>query len=404
MMDNHKEFYKAAILTAQRQYADIIGGGEVESDSIRNEYALIKRVAEEGLRFPELWEQTAVYIHTIFGAVERWGEWSEWLPILEAGRGMLTDKPHSLLRIIHWLGHVYYLHRNFEDALIVLTNGLAVAKEADPKFAALIQQRLCNIYLEMDEITSAKLAADEALAYCHQLDRDDALRASVHNSIGLVAMQMGEVEEAVGHYKTAVSIWKKQSLLTQLSRTETNLGVAYFQLAQFDDATLYFERALAHLEQLDSPVDKLKTINNLASIYYMQAAYEQAEKILVKAISESRQLVGIYHVRGSLSHNLGNTLVALKRFGEAEVHLNNSLYLWQMVNDEIEAANTHDTLGEMFQAQQDFEQAIAHYQQAVNLAKNHPHNPTAVNLLHHCEKEIGVCCQALLGQARLGHS
>jgi tetratricopeptide (TPR) repeat protein len=396
MMDNPKDIYKAAILKAQQKYTDVTGGGERAADRLRAEHASMKLVAEEGLRFPELWRQTAVYIYTIFHAVERWGEWSEWTLILEEAKVILTDKPRLLLKIEYWLGHIYYLHRNFEDALTVLTNALAMAKQVNSQITPLIQQRLCNIYLAMEKCDAAKLMGTEALAYCHQPEQDAALTAAIYNSIGLVAMQMNEVEEAVDYFQTAVSLWKKQKSLTQLSRTETNLGVAYFQLSYFDNAIIHFKSALVHLKQLNSPVDRLKTINNLASIYYMQAAYKKSEDILMNAIVESRELTGIYHLRGSLNHNLGNTLLALNRFGEAEVYLNNSLHLWQIANDRLEAANTHDTLGELFQAKKAFAQAIVHYQQAVAFAKAYPENHRANNLIQNCEREIKICRAQLL--------
>ncbi|VAW34253.1 hypothetical protein MNBD_CHLOROFLEXI01-267 [hydrothermal vent metagenome] len=396
MTNAAKEIYTAAILNGQQEYMRVIARGERAADLIRSEHESMKRAAEEGLRFPQLWEQTAVYIDTLFSAIERWGEWSEWMILLQKAKVVLTDKPRSLLRILYWLGHIYYLHRNFEDALAMLTNALTIAKQADPPFIPLIQQRLCNIYLSMGKCDAARSIGVDALTYCHQLEEADALAASIHDSVGLVAMQMGLYEEAVDHFKTAVSLWKQQHLQTQQSRTETNLGVAYFQLSQFDNAITHFKHALAHLEQLNSPVDRLKTINNLASIYYMQAAYKKAEKLLIKAIAEGRKLAGAYHLRGSLSHNLGNTLLALERFGEAEVYLNSSLHLWHIANDILEAANTHDTLGELFQAKQSFEKAIIHYKQAIAFAKEHLDNLQAQTLLQNCEREIEMC-KAQLG-------
>ncbi len=390
-MESPKAVYKAAILAAQQKYVDLISMGERVADSVRAEHAVIMRVAEEGLRFPQLWEQTAVYIHTIFSAIERWGEWTEWTHIMEEAKIVLANKPRSYLRVVYWLGHAYYLHRNFEDALALLSDALAKAKEHNPQLTPLIQQRLCNIYLAMGSCDMAMSLGVDALELCQQQTQNDALTAAIHNSMGLVAMQMNEVENAISYFKTAVSFWKNQHALTQLSRTEINIGVAYFQLSQFDNAITYFKRALSHLEQLNSPVDRLKTINNLASIYYMQTKYAQSEKILVNAIEESHQLAGIYHLRGSLSHNLGNTLLALKRFGEAEVYLNNSLHLWQMAHDRLEAANTHDTLGELFKTKKEFMQAINHYQLASAFAKEHLPNPQAKTIIHNCEQEIEIC-------------
>ncbi len=387
MTSKAKEIYTAAILNGQQEYMRMIARGERAADLLRNDHESMKRIAEEGLRFPQLWEQTAVYIDTLFSAIERWGEWSEWMTLLQKANVVLVSKPRSQLRILYWLGHIYYLHRNFEDALTVLTNALPIAEQTDPPFMPRIQQRLCNIYLSMGKCDVALAIGREALTDCHQ----HALAASIHDSVGLVSMQMGLYKEAIDHFKTAVSQWNKQNLQTQQSRTETNLGVAYFQLAQFDNAIIHFKHALAHLEQLNSPVDRLKTINNLASIYYMQAAYKKAEKLLINAISEARKLAGAYHLRGSLSHNLGNTLLALKRFGEAEVYLNSSLHLWHIANDTLEAANTHDTLGELFQTKQAFTKAITHYQQAIALAKEHLDTVQAQTLLKNCEREIEAC-------------
>ncbi|MCP5094337.1 MAG: tetratricopeptide repeat protein [Chloroflexi bacterium] len=394
-MNDAKAVYKRAILKAQQMYVDRIGEGDRGADKVRNEHDLILRMAEEGFRYPDLWEATAVYVQAIFGAVERWGEWPAWTSLLQQAAARLRDKPRSFLQVAHWLGHLYYLHRNFEDAVALLTDAYAVARQSVPEFAAQLQQRLCNVYLGMGDLEAAQMAADDALLLCRQYDGSDVLAAAIWNSAGLVAMRRNAHDDAIVAFNTAVSIWQQQRLLTPLSRCEINLGVVYFQLGQYGDAGIHFQHALQHLEMFSSPVDKLRAVNNLASAYYMQQAYAQGEKILLQAIAESCQLAGIYHVRGSLNHNLGNTLLALKRYGEAEVYLMNSLHLWEMANDELEKANTHDTLGELFQAQGKFAQAMHHFQEALNLAQQYPGNVMAENLLQHCEKEIGTCTAQL---------
>lgn len=390
-MDRPKDIFKAAILNLQQEYADVINAGESKADSAHKDHPLMMQAAENGLRFPELWEQTAVYIYAIFSAIERWGEWAEWTPILEEGKSILADKPQSYLSIIYWLGHVYYLNRNFEDALVLLTDALAIAKHHNSPFIPQIQQRLCTIHLAMGAGDAAKVMGTEALAQCQKHKHSKTLMAVIHNTLGLVALQTNEAEEAIGYFKTAVSLWQKQDSLTQLSRTESNVGVAYFQLSQFDNAIIYFKRALSHLAHIESPVDRLKTKNNLASIYYMQEKYAQSEKVLVDAIEESHQLAGMYHLRGSLNHNLGNTLLALNRFGEAKIYLSNSLDLWEMANDMLEAANTYDTLGELYQEKKAFMKAILHYERAIDLAKEQLPNPQADAIIENSEREIKAC-------------
>lgn len=395
-MNKSLSIYKTAILNGQHFYAQAIREGEGPADEVQAEHATLFRLAEEGCQIPDIQDATVDYIYTILGAVERWGEWSLWTELLQQLAQQLPKINAPYLKTIYWLSHFYYLNRNFEDALSVLLEAQDIAIHiAAPKLLGQVQQRLANVYLAMGKLSEAENVMQDALLLCKELEEAWALVAALWNTAGLVWLQQGKPDQAIEAFNKALALWEKQQVKIPLSRCELNMGVAYFQQGHYEQAADHFNRARAYMEKLSSPVDMLRVINNLASSYYMQGKYGQGEKILIEAISKSRQLVGIYHIRGSLNHNLGNILLAQKRYGEAEVYLQNSLQLWDLANDLLERANSLDTLGELYQTQQQFRKALNAYQEAYQLIQQYPDHVAAQHLAAQCVKEIKKC-EALL--------
>lgn len=79
--------------------------------------------------------------------------------------------------------------------------------------------------------------------------------------------------------------------------------------------------------------------------------------------------------------SLGNTLLALERWEEARFYLEESIRLWQKVNDEVEQANIVGTLGEWHELRKEWATAVAYYDEALSLLTAYPEQPWARHLV-----------------------
>ena len=389
------QLYINAIKRAQNNYLLLFEKGELAAEAVRSEHDLILKIAIEGFEQSEVQAQTANFVFKIFHIIERWGEWPQWQSVLEDAQDLFKNNSSEWMKIKYWLAQICYFYRNFEDALDMLKELYPKAQNGKPRFAALISLALCNTYLAKGNVEIANQYGERALRF-FPTDSMDLVAAAILNSLGLVAIQANDPKTAISHFEKAIKIWHEHQEITLLSRGETNLGAAFFQLSEYENATKCFEKAHTHLDFLNRPVDTLKAVNNLASIYYMQENFTQAVDVLMAAIEKSRHLHGIYHLRGSLNHNLGNALLSLKRFGDAEVYLMNTLQLWDRANDPKEKLFTIETLGELFQESERFEQAIQFYSEAVSMGGQYLDSQGLSQLEERCKAGIRVCEARLL--------
>lgn len=131
-----------------------------------------------------------------------------------------------------------------------------------------------------------------------------------------------------------------------------------------------------------------------------------AEVTFRQGVTTAQKLQGMFHLRGSLTHNLGNTLLALGRLVEARGYLEKSIVLWQQANDPIEQANSMGTLGELFEAQLGWVSAVSCYEQALDLLAAYPDHSWAQKLVTQfqvAQARCAVQADPTSGQAETTH-
>jgi tetratricopeptide (TPR) repeat protein len=198
--------------------------------------------------------------------------------------------------------------------------------------------------------------------------------------LGLIDLETGAFAASERQFQQALSCWSGLDKPTQLARTWLNLGTTYQWQGRLVEAKRCYEQAHEVLLPTANVVDKLKVLNGLGTLHYMAAAFVAAEMVFRQGLAEARQLQGLYHLRGSLNHNLGNTLLALGRWGEARLYLEKSILLWRQANDEVEQANSMGTLAELDEQQGEWATAVAHYEAALRLLLPYPEHQWAQKL------------------------
>ena len=205
-------------------------------------------------------------------------------------------------------------------------------------------------------------------------------QAALYNSLGLLDLESGVFAESEAWFYKAITLWRELDDPTQLARACLNLSVVYQKQNRWTEAKVCYEQASAALSATDSVVDKLKALNALGTLQYMTEDFSAAVATFRQGVSAAQQLQGMYHLRGSLTHNLGNALLALGKLVEARGHLEKSIGLWQQANDVVERANSLGTLTEVFEAQTEWALAASSYEQALELLSFYKDHPWAQKL------------------------
>ena len=112
---------------------------------------------------------------------------------------------------------------------------------------------------------------------------------------------------------------------------------------------------------------------------------------------EVKELNIMYHLRGSLTHNLGNTLLALGILEEARLYLDQAIAFWEQADDDLELANSVGTLAEVYEADEAWQTAVATYDQALELLVNYPDHSWAKRLRQNFTEAKEKCARQLAG-------
>ncbi|HRQ38832.1 MAG TPA: tetratricopeptide repeat protein [Chloroflexota bacterium] len=352
---------------------------ETQPDRWQAQQEAVWQAVAAGLASVPAQPEAARLAAELIPTMERWGRWLEWLPLLETA--VTLDLPPDLHgRLLLAQGRIYFLNRNFSDAIRVQEAALALAETHQlGELAALAHYHLCNAFLGGKQYNQARAHGVAALAL---LSPTQAVTvASCHTSLGLIELETGSFAASEAQFQQALARWSLLPEPALYARTWLNLGAVYFRQSRWAEAKRCYEQAEGILAATASVVDRLKVLNGLGTLHYVTGAYREAEAVFRQGLAVARPLPGLFHLRGSLTHNLGNTLLALQRWGEAQLYLEKSITLWQQANDEVEQANSTGTLAELYEQQGEWDTAVACYDAALRLLAAYPDHQWAQKLI-----------------------
>ena len=204
--------------------------------------------------------------------------------------------------------------------------------------------------------------------------------AMVHNLLGHVLFQKGEVDEAIVHFSETLRINPRYvSALNNLGnalekQARVNEAIVYYLKAlqvdpEFSDAHNNLGNALAaqgkhkeamrhYAEALRIKPDFVKAHNNLGLALEREGDIEKATHHYVKALRLNPHYAEAHY-------NLGNALAHQGSFEEAVEHYFEAL----RINPGF--AEAHNNLGNVFLNQRKLKEAVSHYAEALRLEPDH---------------------------------
>lgn len=182
----------------------------------------------------------------------------------------------------------------------------------------------------------------EALEIGKQLC-DLEIKASCHRQMGNFSNKSNALEDALRHYKKALTYDKQLNSPKDIGRDLSDIGHVLSRKGEYKGALKYYQESLVVFERIDAPevedikisilVSKkeisLNNIINIASTHYKQGNYPKALKSYEEALSFIEQLkehfsemITCLDSIASIHYKNGNYPEALKRYEEALEILN----------------------------------------------------------------------------------
>ena len=370
------------LITNLNYWQHLVESGRLDSTLFKIESRNLLHAIHTGLLSTETWSPAVNLLLNIFQLIEQSGYWEEWLIAMKKAVTTSTDETQQLkYRLLNRMGYLYKLNQDFDQAITNYTKAEALAIQIDDKKAiAQAQLGLGQVYRYKRAYNKAEHYGLQALAGFTNLGLEEQYLASTLNTLGLIAYARGEFEIAEQYLTSAVPHWYQTNDLVGLARTLNHLGNLMQATNNFKKAVGFHNEALAKAEQENSEIDKVMISLSLGTLYYNQDDFDNAEAVFRQADTPYLQQSEHLYYRASLANNIGNTLLAKKKYREAELYIERSIALWRELNDQLMLANTLGILGETLAKQERFVEALPYYEEATTLLENNVDSSLAKKL------------------------
>ena len=257
-------------------------------------------------------------------------------------------------------------------------------------------RQLGQLMLKMGQYGKAKEIYDKLMHYT--CATDDAEWAFLHNQLGLIEKQIGNLSAAFHHYQKSVDYSLKYMSPNdhRLSSTYSNIGAILKKLNNLDEALEYFQIALkvdltaSQPNQLEIAVDH----NNIGSVLDELGKYPEALRSYHVALD-----IKVAHLppnQSSLATSYSNIGLIHRKMGDCSAALS---YYEKALNIQRKGLQpnhpslitTHSNMATVLEVMGEHEEAMEHAKHAANVAmaafgSTHPETKRRSDILRDLEK------------------
>lgn len=226
------------------------------------------------------------------------------------------DDSIGIARLAGNIGAGFYEESRLDSASVYSHESLATAERLGDRLSAgNAATILGNIAWEGGDLRAA-MDWNLQAARLHAAAGDYGGVAADHNSAGLIAEAINDLDLAGEHYRTALEIGERHDLGTRVGDYLLNLGGLATRRLEVEQAERYFERALALYRAADESANEALAHRNLGSLKAGISMYDAA-------IAEYREALALYQRLDDASGEieirrlLASVFVATGRLDEA---------------------------------------------------------------------------------------
>lgn len=264
--------------------------------------------------------------------------------------------------------NIAYCHMLFSE----LERALHKAKEALQRFRNLKEQRgeataldiLALVYWRLGNFDLGLQFGFQCLELNEKLSFPRGIAWAYHN-IGYIYSSTNDHKAASKYFEKALRIFREIVFPLGETRMLSSLGMIYTKLGNHKKALQYHSESLKVSEKIRFRLGVARALADMGILEQQQARFDQAMNFYQRSLQVCDELdhieTKVFALRhlGRLYAEQGNTELALET-------LQNALALIQKTKAKPTEHRIHETLSELYEAQEDFEKAFAHrkiYQQ-----------------------------------------
>ena len=319
------------------------------------------------LHLPEISVETAVLMRQCFFWIENGGHIKAWLPLLQQCTAQLpTAELWLRFQLTKQIGQFQRLLFDLEAAEQTFLECQTFATALnDPKAKAETLINLCQTLQQQKRFDDAFAVGKQALGLLDE--KNGRLLSITHQTLGMIARDLGNYDLAAHHLEMALALLQDVLIITDRTRTMTNLAVLYQKQQRYDDAL----KLLREVQQLCQGTlyirDQIDVQLNLTSLFYDQKRYAEALEALTEAERLLSDQSGYQMLRAILANNLGCVLRESQQFAAAEKQFHKSIDMLHALSAHQQVIDYSKNLIEAYEMQQKWSEAAFVWEEIINL-------------------------------------
>lgn len=281
----------------------------------------------------------------------------------------LSDEAYKA-EVQYDLAKYYYNEYKEDKSLKFLNAALGKFKElGDQRKVAVCYNLKGNILSDLGKYKDAKQAYEKAIAGAVKI-KNDTLKASFSNNLGLVLKNLGDYKEAVDVFYESLRLKEKIGASEKsISATLLNLGLIWDLLNDSQKAEEYYQQSLDLKLKLNDSLGVSRLLSNIAVIYKNRGNLDKAEKLILQSEDYNKGVGNLeqFYVNHT---NLGNIYKRRGNFELAIEFLEKAYDVAREMNNLTYLSDVCQNLGSMQFDRKNYPAAIRYLDQALGLPGN----------------------------------
>lgn len=221
-----------------------------------------------------------------------------------------------------------------------------------------------------------------ALTVSQELSDKKAI-ASAYNSIGAVYYHQGNYPEALKNYFASLKIREEIGDQRGIASAYNNIGIIYVEQGNYTEALKNYRASLKIKETLGDKKGIASAYTNIGLVFYNQGDYTEALKNYVAGLEiyensgDRSGLAAVYNNIGGLYSQQAETILnPVLRAGKLELSLKNhfaSLKIKESAGDKAGIASSYGNIGNVYMKQKKYKDAEMYFVRSEKLAKEIGH-------------------------------
>jgi tetratricopeptide (TPR) repeat protein len=263
------------------------------------------------------------------------------------------------------LADIYSRRANWIRGISLVTEAETIFKENNDRMGlANCFNMLGSISGEMGDIEKAKNYFNQSLVFANE-SSDEELNAKIETNLGVVNSILGNNDESIIHYESAMMIYKEIGDLRRVAEVYVNIGLNFLDAGDTKSSLSALDRGI------EISVDN-RYFGVLTLLYHAKAQVLIAEKDILSAkefadralslshnLDDKLTIADIYKLRGIIAKELNDTMTS-------EDYLMISLRINTSLRNSLNTAEVSFELACLYKDQGKHQQSKYYYSQAID--------------------------------------